>query len=95
MTDTTGNPEQQAYLRAGSQAYGYALSYPVDAGMLEPGATNYRSDAVHAMVEGLTQLWHGAPDDARSARPEERPGFHFYDRYGPGFAPSQRPVAPG
>ncbi len=67
VTDTSGNPEQQAYLRAGSKAYGYALGYPIDAGALEPGATNYRADAVHAMVEGLTQLWHGAPDDARCA----------------------------
>jgi hypothetical protein len=67
VTDSTGNPEQQAYLRAGSQAYGYALAYPVDAGAIEPGAANYRSDAVHAMVEGLTQLWHGAPDDVRCA----------------------------
>ena len=33
----------------------------------EQGATNYRSDAVHAMVEGVSQLWHGAADDARCA----------------------------
>ncbi len=67
VTDPQGNPEQQAYLRAGSKAFGYALAYPVDAGALEPGAANYRSDATHAMVEGLTQLWHGAQDDVRCA----------------------------
>ena len=67
VTDSTGNPEQQAYLRAGSKSFGYALAYPVDAGALEPGSSNYRSDAVHAMVEGFSQLWRGAPDDARCA----------------------------
>ncbi len=67
VTDSAGNPEQQAYLRAGSKSFGYALAYPVDAGALEPGSTNYRSDAVHAMVEGFSQLWRGAPDDARCA----------------------------
>jgi hypothetical protein len=67
VTDSTGNPEQQAYLRAGSKSFGYALAYPIDAGALEPGSTNYRSDAVHAMVEGFSQLWRGAPDDARCA----------------------------
>jgi hypothetical protein len=67
VTDANGNPEQQAYLRAGSKAFGYALAYPTDAGAIEPGAANYRSDATHTMVEGLTQLWHGAPDDVRCA----------------------------
>jgi hypothetical protein len=67
VTDSTGQPEQQAYLRAGSKGFGYALAYPTDAGTPEPGSTNYRSDAVHAMVEGLTQLWHGASEDARCA----------------------------
>jgi len=67
VTDSTGQPEQQAYLRAGSKSFGYALAYPTDAGAQEPGSTNYRSDAVHAMVEGFTQLWHGAPEDARCA----------------------------
>lgn len=67
VTDSTGQPEQQAYLRAGSKSFGYALAYPVDAGVTEPQATDYQSSAVHAMVEGFTQLWHGAPDDTRCA----------------------------
>jgi hypothetical protein len=62
VTDSQGQPEQQAFLRAGSQSFGYALAYPTDAGTQEMGATNYRSDAVHALVEGLTQLWHGVRD---------------------------------
>jgi hypothetical protein len=66
-----GNTVQQAYLRAGSKAFGYAAAYspgadPVAQGQ-EPGATNYRSDADHAMVEGFSQLWVGAANDARCA----------------------------
>ena len=71
VTDQNGNLIQQSYLRAGSKAFGYADAYspggePVVQGQ-ETGATNYRSDAVHAMVEGFTQLWHGAANDARCA----------------------------
>jgi len=66
-----GNTVQQAYLRAGSKAFGYAAAYspggdPVAQGQ-EPGATNYVSAANHAMVEGFSQLWVGAANDARCA----------------------------
>ena len=71
VTDANGDLLQQTYLRAGSKAFGFADAYspgsePVAQGQ-EPGATNYRSDAVHAMVEGFTQLWYGAANDARCA----------------------------
>jgi hypothetical protein len=69
VTDANGDLIQQAYLRAGSKSFGYADAYvpgaePVEEGQ-EPGATNYRSDAVHAMIEGISQLWVGAANDAR------------------------------
>jgi hypothetical protein len=71
VTDANGNLVQQSYLRAGSQAFGYAVAYaPGGDGAAqgpEPGATSYRSSAVHAAVEGLTQIWHGASEDARCA----------------------------
>jgi hypothetical protein len=70
VTDSNGNLVQQSYLRATSKDYGYAVAYSIgeSAGTgLEQGATNYRSDAVHAMVEGLTQLWHGSTHDANCA----------------------------
>jgi hypothetical protein len=73
VTDQNGNLIQQSYLRAGSKAFGYAVAYTPGAEggpegtAQEQGATNYRSDAVHAMVEGLSQLWHGAANDARCA----------------------------
>jgi hypothetical protein len=69
VTDVNGDLLQQAYLRAGSKGFDYADAYspggdPVAQGQ-EPGATNYRVDANHAMIEGFTQLWYGAPNDAR------------------------------
>jgi len=71
VTDASGDPLQQSYLRAGSKEFGYAVAYsPGSEGVglgVEEGATNYRSDAVHAMVEGVTQVWHGASNDARCA----------------------------
>ncbi len=71
VTDANHDLLQQAYLRAGSKTFGYAAAYspgsePVEQGQ-EPGATNYRSDANHAMIEGITQLWVGASSDARCA----------------------------
>jgi hypothetical protein len=68
VTDSNGNPEQQSYLRAGSKSYGYAVAYGAggDAG-LEPNASAYRSDAVHAFIEGMTQLWHGAANNPSCA----------------------------
>lgn len=71
VTDANHDLLQQAYLRAGSKTFGYAAAYspgsePVEQGP-EPGATNYRSDANHAMIEGITQLWVGASSDARCA----------------------------
>lgn len=61
VTDSNGNPVQQAYLRAGSKSFGYAASYAPDGGAAgqEQGATDYRTDALIAFVEGITQLWHG------------------------------------
>jgi hypothetical protein len=73
VTDQNGDLIQQSYLRAGSKAFGYAVAYTPGAEggpegtTQEPGATNYRSDAVHAMIEGISQLWHGAANDARCA----------------------------
>jgi hypothetical protein len=71
VTDASGDLLQQAYLRAGSKSFHYASAYaaggdPVAQGQ-EPGATNYRVDADHAMIEGITQLWIGAASDARCA----------------------------
>jgi len=71
VTDSSGDLIQQTYLRAGSKSFHYADAYspgsePVEQGQ-EPGAANYRVDANHAMVEGFTQLWYGAPNDARCA----------------------------
>jgi hypothetical protein len=73
VTDANEDLLQQSYLRAGSKAFGDAVAYTPGAEggpegtALEPGATSYRSDAVHAMIEGISQLWHGAPNDARCA----------------------------
>jgi hypothetical protein len=58
---TSGIAIQTDYLRAASKDYHFALLFSADggAGAEEPGSTSYRSDAVAAMVEGLTQLWIG------------------------------------
>jgi hypothetical protein len=65
VADQDGNPIQQAYLRAASKTYGYAVVY--GDGGLEPGATDYRSDAVNAFVEGISQLWHGTANNPSCA----------------------------
>jgi hypothetical protein len=71
VTDPDGDVIQQSYLRAGSKEFGYAVAYSTGgdgAGAgLETGADHYRSDAVHAMVEGFTQLWHGSSNAPRCA----------------------------
>jgi hypothetical protein len=71
VTDGIGDVVQQSYLRAGSKSFGYAVAYsPGGDGpgeVPEVGASNYRSDAVHAMIEGITQIWYGAANDARCA----------------------------
>ncbi len=69
VTDSNGNPVQQAYVTAGSKSYGYAVVYGPDGGDggLAAGATNYQSAATHAMIEGFNQLWHGAPGDLHCA----------------------------
>jgi hypothetical protein len=56
-----GGPGQVGYLRAGSKAWGLAVGFAPDgdAGAQEQGATLYRTDAMAAMIEGLTQLWRG------------------------------------
>jgi hypothetical protein len=64
VTDSNGNPVQQAFLRAGSKAWGYAVAYAPDGGEggvagQEQGATDYRTDAAIAFIEGISQLWHG------------------------------------
>jgi hypothetical protein len=70
VTDA-GDPIQQSFLRAASKGFGYAVAYSPggDGGGEGPevGATNYRSDAVHAMIEGITQIWYGAAGDTRCA----------------------------
>ncbi len=58
----SGSLIQTDYLRAASSAFGYATTFGVDAGdggpgTPEPGATSYRSDAIAATIEALTQLW--------------------------------------
>jgi hypothetical protein len=69
VADQNGNPIQQAYLRAASKSFDYAVTYTGDGGTggQEPGATDYRSDAVHAFVEGITQLWHGSANNPTCA----------------------------
>jgi hypothetical protein len=71
VTDMNGNPLQQAYLRATSKGWSYAVSFDADggAGGQEPGATSYQSAAGHAMIEGLAQLWHGNPHGASCPPP--------------------------
>jgi hypothetical protein len=58
------NPSQNAYLRAASKDFHFAVSYAPDGGPLgpEPRAQSYTTAAVGAMVEGMTQLWHGGAD---------------------------------
>jgi hypothetical protein len=63
--DPSGN--QESYLRAGSRTFGYAVTITPgsdSAPVPEQGAMNYRSDAMHAMIEGITQLWVGASHTA-------------------------------
>ena len=64
VVDSTGQNVQQAFLRATSKGWGLAQVFPasgLDAG-LEPGATDYRTDANLAFVEALTQLWTVFPN---------------------------------
>ena len=58
------NPSQNAYLRAASKDFHFAVSYAPDGGPAgqEPRAQSYTTAATAAMVEGMTQLWHGGPD---------------------------------
>jgi hypothetical protein len=65
VVDPNGFPAQNSFLRASAKSFDYAVTYAADggAGVEEPGARDYRADAVHAMVEGLTQLWHGAANN--------------------------------
>lgn len=70
VVDTqTGNPVQTDYLRAASKDFQYATAFSPTGGNSgqEPGATSYRADAVAAVIEGLTQLWRGAPQTASCA----------------------------
>lgn len=71
VTDSNGSPDQQSFLRATSKGFGYAVAVaPGSEGGgqgEEQGARNYRSDAVHAVMEGLTQLWHGTIHDTHCA----------------------------
>jgi hypothetical protein len=55
---------QNAYLRAASRDWHFAIAYTAEGGDagLEPHAQSYRTDAVAAMVEGMTQLWHGGTE---------------------------------
>jgi hypothetical protein len=58
-------PVQQAYLAETSKAYGFASSdLPGADGGLLAGASDYQTQATVAMVEGFTQLWHGATHTA-------------------------------
>jgi len=60
VLDPNGNVVQQAYLAATSQDWHLAVAAP-DAGPL-PGAADYDTAATLDMIEGLTQLWIGAPN---------------------------------
>lgn len=56
---------QQAYLTAASKTWGYAVSFSdAGAGAVEPGATDYDTDAVIAAIEGLNELWYGSSHSA-------------------------------
>jgi hypothetical protein len=62
VTDpTSGVAIQTDYLRAASKDFHFARLFSADggAGAQEPNASEYRSDAVAAMIEGFTQLWIG------------------------------------
>jgi hypothetical protein len=62
------SPVQQAYLAETSQPYGYAIGdAPGADGGLLAGASDYQTEATIAMVEGFTQLWHGATHAANCA----------------------------
>jgi hypothetical protein len=52
---------QTGFLRAASRDWSFAITFTADGGTLgqETGATQYRTDAMAAAVEGLTQLWRG------------------------------------
>jgi len=56
-----GGAGQDSFLRASSSDWHFALAFGVDggAGGQEPGATQYRAEAVADAIEGLTQIWHG------------------------------------
>ena len=64
-----GIPVQQADLRASSQDWALAVAFSPAGGTGAPelGATDYRTDAVVAAIEGLTQLWHGPASDTSCA----------------------------
>lgn len=64
LTNAQGQVVQQDYLRASSRAFDLAAGYSSDGGAAgqEPGAANYRADALAAMIEGFTQRWRQRPD---------------------------------
>ena len=65
LTNAQDQVIQQDYLRASSRAFGLAVAFSPDGGSgggPEPGAANYRADALAAMVEGFTQRWRQRPD---------------------------------
>src|SRR5262249_15120786 len=64
LTTAQGLVDQVDYLRATSRAFGLAVTFPDDGGAGGPGprASNYRPDALAAMIEGFTQRWRQRPD---------------------------------
>jgi hypothetical protein len=63
VTDSSGFPTQDGFLRASSRDWNYATVFQVGGGGAEePGAEEYRADALNAVAEGLDQLWYGGED---------------------------------
>ncbi len=60
VTNASGFPTQDGFLRASSRDWGYATVFAPDGGgQEEPGAREYRADAANAVAEGFEELWYG------------------------------------
>jgi hypothetical protein len=64
LTNAQDQVVQQGYLRATSRDFGLAVAFAPDGGPdgQEPGATNYRTDALAAVIEGFVQRWRERPN---------------------------------
>ncbi len=60
VTNAGGFADQHGFLRASSRDWNYATVFqPGGGGAEEPNAHEYRADAIHAVAEGLNQVWRG------------------------------------